>query len=113
MANLAWYEDIWQEVHFYTSITIAATSLTASSFYIEREPSGLITSYFCFGQVHKKRAYVAEHARISGRIASWRSPDRTLVDIYYLVDIVSAFHRSRSEERRVGKECRSRWSPYH
>ena len=21
--------------------------------------------------------------------------------------------RSRSEERRVGKECRSRWSPYH
>ena len=26
-----------------------------------------------------------------------------------------AFHESnfRSEERRVGKECRSRWSPYH
>ena len=22
-------------------------------------------------------------------------------------------HRRRSEERRVGKECRSRWSPYH
>src|SRR3712207_6273171 len=24
-----------------------------------------------------------------------------------------AMKRSRSEERRVGKECRSRWSPYH
>ena len=23
------------------------------------------------------------------------------------------YYRSRSEERRVGKECRSRWSPYH
>src|SRR2546422_4921674 len=23
------------------------------------------------------------------------------------------FLRQRSEERRVGKECRSRWSPYH
>ena len=23
------------------------------------------------------------------------------------------FHDDRSEERRVGKECRSRWSPYH
>src|SRR5256885_2986230 len=23
------------------------------------------------------------------------------------------FKRQRSEERRVGKECRSRWSPYH
>src|SRR3712207_9004124 len=22
-------------------------------------------------------------------------------------------HQVRSEERRVGKECRSRWSPYH
>ena len=22
-------------------------------------------------------------------------------------------HAERSEERRVGKECRSRWSPYH
>src|SRR5260370_24955638 len=22
-------------------------------------------------------------------------------------------HEMRSEERRVGKECRSRWSPYH
>src|SRR5256885_13823758 len=22
-------------------------------------------------------------------------------------------HNRRSEERRVGKECRSRWSPYH
>ena len=22
-------------------------------------------------------------------------------------------HTHRSEERRVGKECRSRWSPYH
>src|SRR5256885_15325827 len=28
-------------------------------------------------------------------------------DLYYRTD------RPRSEERRVGKECRSRWSPYH
>ena len=25
----------------------------------------------------------------------------------------SDMRRRRSEERRVGKECRSRWSPYH
>ena len=24
-----------------------------------------------------------------------------------------SFFQIRSEERRVGKECRSRWSPYH
>ena len=27
--------------------------------------------------------------------------------------IETAVYSSRSEERRVGKECRSRWSPYH
>jgi len=25
----------------------------------------------------------------------------------------TGYSLSRSEERRVGKECRSRWSPYH
>ena len=28
-------------------------------------------------------------------------------------DIYSMTPEERSEERRVGKECRSRWSPYH
>ena len=36
---------------------------------------------------------------------SWRSGK-------VLVTFEGAAHR-RSEERRVGKECRSRWSPYH
>src|SRR5574337_1704500 len=32
----------------------------------------------------------------------------------WLADIAAYFvGRARSEERRVGKECRSRWSPYH
>ena len=28
-------------------------------------------------------------------------------------DTLHFIHTLRSEERRVGKECRSRWSPYH
>ena len=27
--------------------------------------------------------------------------------------VETAYNTTRSEERRVGKECRSRWSPYH
>ena len=30
---------------------------------------------------------------------------------WYLTDYLA--RQLRSEERRVGKECRSRWSPYH
>ncbi len=31
----------------------------------------------------------------------------------YLQNKISYEKKKRSEERRVGKECRSRWSPYH
>ena len=32
---------------------------------------------------------------------------------FYDFFITLSNHLTRSEERRVGKECRSRWSPYH
>ena len=31
----------------------------------------------------------------------------------YNVELCELYYPPRSEERRVGKECRSRWSPYH
>ena len=31
----------------------------------------------------------------------------------FLGDSILNYVIARSEERRVGKECRSRWSPYH
>ena len=31
----------------------------------------------------------------------------------YGIKTAEALWEARSEERRVGKECRSRWSPYH
>ena len=38
-----------------------------------------------------------------------------LVEVLGLAQATVSHHvrRLRSEERRVGKECRSRWSPYH
>ena len=44
------------------------------------------------------------------------APDKTVTMITppTLVGSVSCIEvGARSEERRVGKECRSRWSPYH
>src|SRR5260370_24863632 len=34
-------------------------------------------------------------------------------DAYEVYEAVVKKNPKRSEERRVGKECRSRWSPYH
>ena len=41
----------------------------------------------------------------AGRSAGWLMTMATMISHAYV--------SSRSEERRVGKECRSRWSPYH
>src|ERR1043165_9719844 len=37
----------------------------------------------------------------------------TGVHLWFAREITTLPHATRSEERRVGKECRSRWSPYH
>ena len=47
---------------------------------------------FVVGELHKKTAYTKSGVEVN----IWATPALT-----------------RSEERRVGKECRSRWSPYH
>src|SRR5574337_996952 len=42
-----------------------------------------------------------------------RKTSRDLLQHVSRPDSPTAVSRHRSEERRVGKECRSRWSPYH
>src|SRR5690554_8036200 len=47
---------------------------------------------------------------------TWHWISHRLVDIgipLYLGSLIIATLCAKSEERRVGKECRSRWSPYH
>ena len=67
----------------------------------------------------------AEHERYAKASRSfnriWKERDsaqpRLLEAILYKDNFNRAYKRvkanKRSEERRVGKECRSRWSPYH
>src|SRR3712207_6625220 len=58
----------------------------------------------------------ADNGRSGLAIASSFSPDLVIVD--EMMPIMTGLEmcqrmKQRSEERRVGKECRSRWSPYH
>ena len=39
--------------------------------------------------------------------------NRIQIDLHPALNVDSIMLGRRSEERRVGKECRSRWSPYH
>src|SRR3989442_10811972 len=48
-------------------------------------------------------------SNISGDPGYWIDPKTN--NAYFVV--AQYPEQNRSEERRVGKECRSRWSPYH
>ena len=50
------------------------------------------------------------HDHPAARLATGRVSSRSVRE---LAGSFTGDRRSRSEERRVGKECRSRWSPYH
>ena len=45
---------------------------------------------------------------LSGQAVTWAADSNIGT-----IDASGLFYAGRSEERRVGKECRSRWSPYH
>src|SRR5574337_423333 len=92
----------------------------------------------CFSLLPKVRLEVAEGAEVSVPFVGICEPifdlcvgagcearlDKGIIDILpqivvipesirFVVELAQAVRDRRSEERRVGKECRSRWSPYH
>ena len=46
-------------------------------------------------------------------LIGWITPEILLLAVVVTAAAISRSRTTRSEERRVGKECRSRWSPYH
>src|SRR5690554_7962841 len=59
---------------------------------------------FWLSQLEPQRTFIiasGKRAKLVAKQVSQHSPSD------------QATHHFRSEERRVGKECRSRWSPYH
>ena len=66
--------------------------------------------YFIY---HSKRAYYRElKPRDGKRYILCFNPEKFIQERKDRLDKIESI-KKRSEERRVGKECRSRWSPYH
>ena len=73
-------------------------------------------SYFMGGYVYSERCSDSPFGLgLALRLLSGREPFPFRISrmIKSAITISSIWIRARSEERRVGKECRSRWSPYH
>ena len=67
----------------------------------------LFFGFIAYGMVGDQRFFNALH--FLKDISPWSKPE----DIKNQFDNLLSSTYARSEERRVGKECRSRWSPYH
>ena len=51
---------------------------------------------------------------IEGRLVKGEHlPSKRTLAVNLGISTITVENSYRSEERRVGKECRSRWSPYH
>ena len=59
------------------------------------------------------RSYKDQSVKLALEIGVKRASEELKVPYGTLYGWVQAAKNGRSEERRVGKECRSRWSPYH
>src|SRR3712207_9255392 len=97
----------------------------------------LVACAFFGGNIEASRSFLDEYGYIKKAISKsrfnrrlhaidpclWRTLFDVLAEVFkhehseqttYVVDSLPvAVCDKRSEERRVGKECRSRWSPYH
>ena len=86
--------------------------------YIEKaEQSGVdalaITDTAMFGVIEFYKKCKKSSCSLYASFASCLSLAVCLLCPPCLSLVIRPLHLLRSEERRVGKECRSRWSPYH
>ena len=64
-------------------------------------------------QKYDKKGMALGEVAATKRLVEVTDTDFKNVNIFSALAVFLIIFRSRSEERRVGKECRSRWSPYH
>src|ERR1051326_9322731 len=88
----------------WVSCSVVVASCSSSFAYLAPSLTG--SSFRIFASSARTEAWLSLSAFIAGAIAFITAAiSETL--------LASSTSVMRSEERRVGKECRSRWSPYH
>jgi len=76
------------------------------------EPNALVS--IGSGATHEPNNRITDIELYDGLVAQSQNRWPSLAfDVNAINNTFSRLIPSRSEERRVGKECRSRWSPYH
>src|SRR3989442_869931 len=90
LAHVAGDVDVGQEVHLDLHEAVALARLAAPALDVEREAPGLVAAHPRLLRPGEQRADEREDAGVGGRVAARRAPDRRLVDVDDLVDVLGA-----------------------
>ena len=108
VADLAGDVDVRQEVHLDLDRAVAGAGLAAAALDVEREPALLVAAHLGLGRGREQLAHVVEDTGVRRRVGPRRTPDRRLVDVDHLVDLVQALDAAVPARGRCGR-CRSAW----
>jgi hypothetical protein len=90
VADLARHVDVGQEVHLDLDRAVAGARLAAAALDVEREAARLVAAHLRLGRLGEQLADVVEHAGVGGRVGPRGAPDRRLVDVHHLVEVLEA-----------------------
>ena len=90
LAHLARHVDVGEEVHLDLDRAVARARLAATALHVEREAAGQVPAHLRLLRGGEQRADLVEHAGVRGRVRARRAPDRRLVDVDDLVDVLDA-----------------------
>ena len=74
-------------------ITVACTGFTTSAWNIKGETPRLVTANLSFRKTYKQITNIRKHTGIGSWIGTWRTSQRWLIDIHYLIDVFQSFNR--------------------
>ena len=90
VALLAGHVHVRQEVHLDLDLAVAAADLAAAALHVEGEAARLVPARPRLLRARVELADVVEQPDVGGRVRARRAPDRRLVDVDDLVDLVEA-----------------------
>src|SRR5258708_19073687 len=88
LTDLARHVHIGQEVHLNFDDALPFAGLAPSSLHIKREAARLVAAYARLGYLGKEFTDAGERSGIGRRIGAWCAPNRRLIDIDYLVQVL-------------------------
>src|SRR6266436_10343310 len=87
-ADLAGHVHVGQEVHLDLHEPVALAGLAAPALDVEREAPRLVAAHARVGRAGEQRADEGEDPGVGGRVRPRRPPDRRLVDVDHLVEVL-------------------------